>query len=84
MRTLRSQFPDLWQQLQDLDNRQMKPFKDGKSVLALEKRFALEDVLQADGESISNRAFFKDLKRHIAGEVTAEEILKERREKRAA
>ena len=83
LRTLRSQFPDLWQQLLDLDSQQIKPFKGGKSVLYLEKRFALEDVLQADGESISNRAFFKDLKRHIAGEVTAEEILEERRKKRA-
>ena len=79
LRTLRRAFPDLWMELQDLDRRQMKPFKGGLRVLDLEKRFTLEDALESAGESIKNKAFYKDLKRLLADEATVDEIVEERR-----
>lgn len=79
LRTLRRQFPELWQELLYLDKRQMKPFKDGRTVMDLDKRFALEDALESAGESIKNRAFFSDLKRLLAEEVTIDEIIEDRR-----
>lgn len=78
LRNLRAKFPDLWQQLIDLDARQCKKFKDGRSVADLDARFALEDALTEAGESIKNRPFFADLKRLLSDEVTIEEILQER------
>lgn len=57
----------------------MKPFKDGRRVIDLDKRFALEDALEAAGESIKNRAFFNDLKRLLADEATVDEIVEERK-----
>lgn len=83
LRTLRREFPKLWLELIDLDNRQIKPFKDGRSVMDLEKRFALEEALEAAGESIKNRAFFKDLKRLLADEATIDKIVEERSQKAA-
>lgn len=79
LRTLRREFPKLWLDLQDLDSRQMKPFKGGRRVIDLEKRFTLEEALEAAGESIKNRAFFNDLKRLLADEVTVDEIMEERK-----
>lgn len=83
LRTLRREFPDLWLDLIDLDIRQIKPFKDGRRVLELDRRFEMEDALEAAGESIKNRAFFKDLKRLLADEVTLDKIIEERRQKAA-
>lgn len=80
LRNLRRHFPDLWQRLQDLDTRQFQTFNHGYSVADFDRRFALEDALTEKGHSIKNRAFFSDLKRLLAEEVTAEEILREREE----
>lgn len=80
LRNLRRHFPDLWQRLQDLDTRQFQTFNHGYSVADFDRRFALEDALTEKGHSIKNRAFFSDLKRLLADEVTAEEILREREE----
>ena len=84
LRKLRTHFPELWHDLLILDGKQFLSYKNGRSVADLEKRFALEEVLEAAGERIDNRAFYTDLKRHLAGEVTAEQILQERHEKREA
>lgn len=85
LRTLRREFPDLWQELKRLDNATWRTFKNkGQSVEALGKRFDLEEALETAGEKITNRAFYTDLRRHLAGEVTVAEILRERQEKRAA
>lgn len=80
LRKLRRHFPDLWKELHRLDARQWQTFAHGYRVPDFEKRFALEDALTAAGRSIKNRQFFTDLKRHLAGEVTVEEILRERSE----
>ena len=80
LRRTRNHFPDLWEKLIDLDSRQPKKFQHGYSVTDFDKRFALEDALTGAGQSIKNRQFFTDLKRHLAGEVTVEQILAEREE----
>ena len=79
LRALRAQFPELWQHLMGIDSRQCKKFKDGRSVADLDRRFALEDALTAEGHSIKNRVFHTDLNRLLAGEVTIEMILQERK-----
>lgn len=78
LRKLRKHAPDLWAQLLDMDRRQFKSFNHGYTVADLDERFALEDALTAAGHSIKNRAFFTDLKRLLAEEATAEEILQGR------
>jgi len=78
LRKLREHFPDLWQELQRLDRSQWQSYTHGYSVADLDTRFALEDALAEVGESIKNRAFFKDYKRLLAGEIDIGDILKER------
>lgn len=78
LRKLRKHFPELWDELQELDRKQWNTFTQGYTVADLDRRFALEDMLTEAGHSIKNRAFFTDLKRLLANEVTAEEILQER------
>lgn len=80
LRKLRRHFPDLWERLKELDGRQWQTFAHGYTITDFERRFALEDALTEEGHSITNRAFFADLKRHLAGEVTVENILNERQE----
>lgn len=84
LRILRYHFPELWEKLLDLDRRQCKKFQHGYTVADFNRRFALEDVLTAAGHSISNRAFFADLKRLLDGEATIDEILQERDNKNEA
>jgi 3'-phosphoadenosine 5'-phosphosulfate sulfotransferase (PAPS reductase)/FAD synthetase len=79
LRTLRTHFPDLWSRLKELDEQTWRTFKENnQSVENLDCRFALEEALAAAGHSIKNRAFFADLKRHLAGEASVEDILNER------
>lgn len=84
LRKLRRLFPDLWQKLLEMDAKQWQTFAHGYSVADFDKRFALEDALGDAGHSVTNRQFFTDLKRHLAGEVTAEQILQERELKEIA
>lgn len=84
LRILRFHFPELWEKLLDLDSRQCKKFQHGYTVADFNRRFALEDVLTATGQSISNRTFFADLKRLLDGEATIDEILQERGRKNGA
>ena len=79
LRTLRRHFPELWQVLKQIDAHSWIQFKEKASVMDLEKRFDLEEALEAAGESIKNRAFFKDLKRLLADEVTVDKIVEERK-----
>lgn len=79
LRKLRKRFPELWARLWHLDDQTWRTFKDNnQSIENLDKRFQLEDALTGAGHSITNRAFFADLKRLLAGETTIEEILHER------
>lgn len=82
LRALRRHYPELWARMLDLDARQGKKFAHGYTVADFDCRFALEDALANAGESITNRAFFADLKRHLSGEVTAQDILSERHARR--
>lgn len=78
LRILRKKFPELWEELKDMDNRTWRKFRADYSVADIEKRFTLEETLTKNGYSITNRAFHTDLKRLLAGEVTIEDIIKER------
>lgn len=78
LRVLRQHFPELWERLLNLDSRQAKKFQHDYTVADFDRRFALEDALQAAGYSIKNRAFFADLKRLLDGETSVEDIIRER------
>lgn len=78
LRKLRRHFPELWQNLLDLDSKQWQSFTHGYSVMDIDKRFALEDELVNRGHSITNRAFHADWKRLHARNATIEEIMQER------
>ena len=78
LRKLRTHFPELWCTLEELDEKQPKPYKSSLTVKQLGKRFALEDAFTDHGYSITNRAFHNDLKRLLAGDVTIEQIIQER------
>lgn len=73
LRKLRKHFPDLWLELQDMDNRTWRNFKAGWSVADLEKRFALEDEFNARGESITSREFYRKLKVLLGRPLSIEE-----------
>jgi 3'-phosphoadenosine 5'-phosphosulfate sulfotransferase (PAPS reductase)/FAD synthetase len=79
LRSLRKHFPDLWEELKNMDKRAWNQFRADYSVEDLDKRFDLEDALTEAGHSLKNRVFFADLKRLLAEEVTVEKILNERR-----
>jgi 3'-phosphoadenosine 5'-phosphosulfate sulfotransferase (PAPS reductase)/FAD synthetase len=81
LRKLREHFPDLWHRLGELDAQTWRTLLKDYSVEQLERRFAFEDMLTAEGHSIKNKAFFADLKRLLTGEATAEELLQERKQK---
>lgn len=61
LRKLRKHFPDLWEELKEMDKRTWFQFRADYSVEDLDKRFALEEERQAQGLSISNREFYKKL-----------------------
>jgi 3'-phosphoadenosine 5'-phosphosulfate sulfotransferase (PAPS reductase)/FAD synthetase len=65
LRTLRKHFPELWEELRDMDRRTWRNFKESCSVEELEKRFALEEERIAQGLSITNREFHTELKKRI-------------------
>ena len=73
LRKLRKNFPDLWLELQDMDNRTWRNFKAGWSVTDLEKRFALEDEFTARGESIKSAEFYRKLKVLLGRPLSIEE-----------
>jgi 3'-phosphoadenosine 5'-phosphosulfate sulfotransferase (PAPS reductase)/FAD synthetase len=66
LRNIRKYYPEVWEDLKDYQSRTDRPYKgEGKSVFDLEKRFAFEDERTADGLSITNRDFFKELKNRM-------------------
>lgn len=62
LRILRKKFPELWQELKDMDKRTWRKFRADYSVEDLEKRFAFEEERLAHGLSITNRDFHTHLK----------------------
>ena len=53
LRTLYRNFPQLWQELKDMDNRTWRKFKADFTVEQLEKRFDLENERKAKGLTIN-------------------------------
>ena len=64
-RKLRKHFPDLWEELRDMDRRAWNQFRPDFSVEDLELRFQFEEERNAQGLSITNRDFYKQLKERI-------------------
>jgi 3'-phosphoadenosine 5'-phosphosulfate sulfotransferase (PAPS reductase)/FAD synthetase len=65
MRKLRKCFPDLWEQLKDMDGRAWNQFRADYSVEDLEIRFQFEEERLAQGLSITNRDFHNKLKERL-------------------
>lgn len=67
LRKLRKHFPDLWEQLKDMDNRTWRNFKPNYSVEDLEVRFQLEEEFEAKGMTTSpyNKLFRETLKERL-------------------
>lgn len=78
LRKLHEHFPELWEKLRELDAQTWRKFRRDYSVLDIERRFALEDALSAEGYSLKDRTFHTDLNRLLTGETTIEAILQER------
>lgn len=62
LRILRKDFPDLWQELREMDARTWQIFRKDFTVEELEKRFAFEETRLAEGKSIRSREFFTSLR----------------------
>lgn len=62
LRKLRTHFPDLWDELKDMDKRAWNQFQYRYSVEDLEKRFEFEEERLSQGLSITNRDFHNQLK----------------------
>ena len=72
VRSIYKNYPDVWEELKDYQSRTRFPFKgDGKSVFDLEVRFELENEFEAQGKSIRNREFFRELKMRLMKEVNS-------------
>jgi 3'-phosphoadenosine 5'-phosphosulfate sulfotransferase (PAPS reductase)/FAD synthetase len=65
LRKLRKHFPELWEELKDMDKRAKNQIKANYSVEQLEIRFAFEEERQAQGLSITNREFHRKLKKRL-------------------
>lgn len=70
LRILRKNFPELWEELRDMDRRSWRTLKAEWSVEALETRFAFEEERTAAGLSITSREFHKALKERLAQNET--------------
>lgn len=65
LRCLRKYYPELWEQLKNMDNNTRLQFRADYSVEELDKRFNFEEEKLAKGESIKNRQFYIELKEVI-------------------
>lgn len=72
LRKLRSHFPELWEELKQMDKRTWRTIKADYSVEQLETRFAFEEERQAQGLSITNREFHRELKKRLG--LNADEL----------
>lgn len=65
LRNLRKYYPELWQELIEMDNRTWRQYRADYSVKQLDKRFAFEEEFASRGKSIRSREFFKQLKERL-------------------
>lgn len=63
LRKLRTCFPDLWEELKEMDRKTWRKFKADYSVEQLDIRFQLEEKYISEGKQISNSDFYKELKK---------------------
>lgn len=77
LRNIRKHYPEVWEELKDYQNRTHLPYKPadktfpkGLTVQDLEKRFIFEEQRQAQGLSITNRDFYRELKKVLGYEQT--------------
>lgn len=63
LRKLRKHYPELWEELAEMDKKTWRKFRADYSVEELEKRFAFEEQRLAEGKSIKNREFFAELRK---------------------
>lgn len=69
LRSLRKHFPDLWQELRDMDKRTWRRFRADYSVEELEIRFQLEEEMAAKGLPTSGRTkIFREALKERLGE----------------
>lgn len=68
LRKLKKHFPQLWEELKEMDNRTWRQFRADYSVADLEKRFVFEEQRLAEGKSIRNREFYTELKQLLRGD----------------
>ena len=62
LRKLRKYFPELWQELKEMDNQTWGSFRADYSVEELEIRFDFEEERLNQGLSITNKDFYTKLK----------------------
>lgn len=65
LRKLRKFFPDLWQELKEMDSQTWRKFRADYSVEELEIRFDFEEERLKNGLSITNKDFYTQLKEVI-------------------
>lgn len=68
LRQLYAHFPDLWEKLKEWDKRTWRKFRADYSVEELEVRFDFEDECVRAGKSVTDKAFFTELKRRLNDE----------------
>lgn len=65
LRDLRKHFPDLWEELKQLDKSTWRRFRNDYSVEDLEKRFQFEEEWQKMGKQIKGKEFYTKLRKVI-------------------
>lgn len=67
LRVLYFDFPELWKQLREWDDRTWRTFKPGWSVRQLETHFDFELEWQDNGHKLGTKEFRQELKRRLEG-----------------
>lgn len=65
LRKLRLNFPELWEQLKDWDDRNFRTFRADYTVRELETRFCFEDECTRMGKPIKGKAFMAELRERL-------------------
>ena len=66
LRSLRINFPELWEELKDMDARTWRKFQVNYSVKDLEKRFQFEEERTKHNLPIKGRDFYSQLKESLS------------------
>ena len=77
LRRLRTHFPELWEELRDMDRRTWMQFKSDYSVEDLEIRFQFEEERLKQGLSIRNKEFFTQLRKLLSAAREEECVLQD-------